>query len=246
MARITLDIVKGEMKNVGWKVVSEEYTNLKTNMKFRCPEGHLVETTWEKMRSRQNCPICQQNVKIKISDISASRKTEEKRVLALDQASYDTGWSVYDGTTLVAYGLFQTHKKESILRVLEVCDWLASMIYNWKPDFVGIEDIQYNPKGEIGGVGNHNTFKLLGQLMGALMLTIIRAKKDSDNVNNKVWKSHCGVKGRTRMQQKASAQGLVKKWYDITVPEDVSDAICIGRYFAETRASQEKAGIGDY
>lgn len=248
MARITIETVDEGLKGTGWSRVSQEYKNLKTPMQFHCPEGHLVEVTWEKMRRKQTCPVCTANLKVHIQDIGAiKKKTGARRVLAIDQASYNTGWSVYDEGELVGYGIFTTRKNESLLRIVDVCDWLNSMIDGWEPDLVGIEDIQYNPRGEFGGgVGNHNTFKLLGQLMGAIMLTVARMKVDVKPVNNKVWKAHCKIKGATRAQQKKNAQGKVKEWHDVTVEEDVSDAICIGKYFAETSKGEQKAGIGDF
>lgn len=248
MTRINIETIDETLKYTGWKRVTEQYKNLKTPMQFRCPEGHLVETTWEKLRRKQTCPVCLANFKVRIMNIDAKKKEEGvSRIIGIDQASYNTGWSIYDNSELVAYGVFTTSKNESLLRIVDVCDWLNSMIDRWKPNLVGIEDIQYNPRGEFGqGTGNHNTFKLLGQLMGAVMLTVARMKVEVASVNNKVWKAHCKIKGANRAQQKKSAQVRVKEWHDVMVEEDVSDAICIGKYFAETMKGEEKKGIGDF
>ena len=48
------------------------------------------------------------------------------------------------------------------------------------------------------------------------------------------WRTHCGVKGRTRSDKKRSMQNNVKEWFDITVSDDVADAIGIGKYIADT------------
>jgi hypothetical protein len=49
-----------------------------------------------------------------------------------------------------------------------------------------------------------------------------------------VWRQHCGVKGKSRVDKKRSMQNLVKKWYDVTVTDDESDAVGIGKFVAET------------
>lgn len=250
MARISLSTIEDTLKNTGWRCDSREYKNLKTPMQFRCPEGHLVENTWERLRRKLFCPTCATNVKLKIVDVQPKKKVGDFRVLALDQSSKKTGWSVYDDGVLVGYGLFETERLEPFERIEELCDWLNSMLVGWKPDLVGIEDIQYNPRSEYekDGISNHNTFKLLGQVMGAVIITILRHQIPVTEVHNKVWKGHCKIKGRSRADQKRSAQILVKKWHDITIGQDESDAICIGKYFAETikTVSDKKEGIGDF
>lgn len=49
------------------------------------------------------------------------------------------------------------------------------------------------------------------------------------------WRSHCGVRGKTRVDKKRSMQNIVKKEYDISVSDDEADAIGIGKYVAETQ-----------
>lgn len=46
------------------------------------------------------------------------------------------------------------------------------------------------------------------------------------------------MKGRSRVDKKRSTQLLIKQWYDITVGEDVADAIGIGRYMAKSVVKQ--------
>lgn len=60
MAKITLDQIKQEIEQEGWKVHSLEYKNLKTEMTFECPNGHQVFVPWEKLRTRRDCPVCKQ------------------------------------------------------------------------------------------------------------------------------------------------------------------------------------------
>ena len=64
------------------------------------------------------------------------------RVLALDDATSTTGWSVFDDNNLVSYGKVVMNNQDVIKRISGMRQWLLSAIRNWKPDVVGIEDIQ--------------------------------------------------------------------------------------------------------
>lgn len=240
MSKITLDQINKELELFGWSCLDSEYKNLQTPMTFKCNEGHIVETTWGKLRNKRVCPVCVSNVKKKITNIAAVPKTGEYRILALDQSSHRTGYSIYDGKALISYGVFESTKVDPLDRIVDLCAWLDNMIANWQPDEVGMEETQYQPNA-IG----HDVFKLLSQVMGALMITAARAKCKVNTVLIATWRHHCGVKGRYRADQKRSAQMLVKQWHDITVSDDESDAICIGKYFADTHMEVEKQVIGD-
>ena len=48
------------------------------------------------------------------------------------------------------------------------------------------------------------------------------------------WRSHCGVKGRSRVDKKRSMKELVKKWFDVQITDDEADAIGIGKYLSDT------------
>ena len=241
MAKIKLEDIKKECQQHGWECADTSYINLKTPMNFRCDEGHLVNCTWAELRGKFRCPVCTKNLKKKITNISATPKGEAYRILALDQSSRKTGYSIYDGTNLVAYGVYESTSDGLINRIKDVCDWLDSMIVMWQPDEVGLEETLYNQNFAQGrdGVANHDTFRLLTQVMGALIVTAARANCVVGIVKIATWRHHCGVKGRSRADQKRSAQMLVKKWHDISVTDDESDAICIGKYFADEQDNKK-------
>lgn len=248
MAKITLDTIKKTCEKVGWTCISPTYSNLKELMYFRCDEGHLVESPWGRLRDKFSCPVCKEALKQKIQKVEHRNKTDAFRVIGLDQSTHKTGYSIYDDKELIAHGVFTAVEGEPFDRIASLCDWLTSLITLWKPDLIGIEDIQYNPKRVSGfsEEGNHNTFKLLGQTMGAIIITSLRGKVPIKTVLIPTWRGHCGVRGNTRPDQKRSAQLLVKKWHDVSVTDDESDAICIGKYFADTNSKVLKQGIGEY
>ena len=51
-------IYKKECKELSWILLSNSYTNLNTEMKFRCPNGHEIITTYGRWRNTHKCPDC--------------------------------------------------------------------------------------------------------------------------------------------------------------------------------------------
>ena len=52
MARIRLEDIIEELSQDGWKVLSDTYKNLDTEMAFECSEGHSVYSTWKDKAKR--------------------------------------------------------------------------------------------------------------------------------------------------------------------------------------------------
>jgi len=151
------------------------------------------------------------------------------RVLALDDATGTTGYSILDGNNLIHYGKISMTETDPIQRITSVRQWLVSMLENWKPDIVAIEDIQLQQ----GKFENVKTFKVLAQLQGTLLVTLCENKVDYLVVPPATWRATCGIKSRTRADQKREAQKKVEEWYDIKATQDEADAICIGYHTAK-------------
>ena len=56
------------------------------------------------------------------------------------------------------------------------------------------------------------------------------------------WRSHCGVKGKTRVDKKRSMQNIVKKEFDVSVSDDEADAIGIGYAYTRTNLNRLEWG----
>jgi Holliday junction resolvasome RuvABC endonuclease subunit len=237
--KIHLKDIQKQLKEIGWEVISIEYKNLDTEMTFKCPEGHTVFSSWKKLRNNIECPICKQN-KYKEQKNEIIKKDKNKtRILALDQATRISGWSVYDNKELVRYGIFNTSLESEEERIEMVKMWLISMVDSWNPDFVALEDIQLQQLGGKQIVNSDNvvgvkTFKVLAHLQGVLINTLIELKIPYILCPTNTWRNHCKVKGRTKTDKKKSMQIIVKKTFDISVTNDESDAIGIGKYAADT------------
>ena len=234
MARITIEGIAQELAKDNWKILSTEYTNLSTEMCFECSEGHKVFTSWDKLRKKRECPVCKQNILKENKPVLIEKKKGENRILALDQATHITGWSVFDGSQLVKYGTFQTNTEDEVARFEEVKVWLISMIENWKPDIVAIEGMQYQQNFGV------TTFQTLARLQGILMNLCYELKIPCKICATNTWRAHCGVKGKQRNDKKRSMQLLVKEWFDISVSDDESDAIGIGKYAADAYKKQNE------
>lgn len=232
MARITLDTINEELAQSGWKCVSTEYKNLESELHFNCEEGHDVYASWKKIRTKRECPICKQNTLKKLVETVKPKPKGVKRVLALDQATHTTGWSIFDGATLVRYGTFNTEVKDETIRINAMKNWMLSMISNWNPDCVAIEGIQFQDESS-GQKVSVTVFQGLARLQGVLMDACYSVKTDFVICPTNTWRNHCGVKGRYRADKKRSMQLIAKKEYDITVTDDEADAIGIGKYAAD-------------
>lgn len=242
--KYTIAQIREEAAKEKWSLLSEEYKNLDSPLTFCCPEGHKVMTTYKKWRTKQSCPICEQNPYKNMncnSSIPIKAKGEH-RILAVDQSSHKNGACVFSGQKLIHYEAYESTKGDSLERMVDLSEWLTSLIKNWEVDVVGFEDTQYNANFGTG----HNIFKLLSQVMGALMLTAARQKVKVETVMVATWRHHSGVKGNKRADQKRSAQLLVKKLYDISVVDDISDAILIGKYFSDKYKEDGQVVIGEW
>lgn len=232
MARITLDTINEELAPTGWRCVSSEYKNLESELQFQCDEGHEVYAPWKKIRTKRECPICKNNKFKKLVESVKPKIRGEKRILALDQATHTTGWSIFDGNKLVRYGTFNTEIKDETARINAIKNWMLSMISNWDPDCVAIEGIQFQEESS-GQKMSVTVFQGLARLQGVLMEACYALKVDFVICPTNTWRNHCGVKGRYRADKKRSMQLIAKKWYDISLTDDEADAIGIGRYAAD-------------
>lgn len=235
MSKIKLEDIRKAAKEHEWNLISEEYKNLNTEMVFECNEKHRIHLPYKKIRDKWECPICQKNQLKKYTEVKPKPK-DTFRILALDQATKVSGYSIFDNQTLVAKGTFKTTLDDEIARDNAIKNWLISMVEGWQIDLIGLEDIQFQKfEGKEVGV---TTYKTLAHLQGILMETCFENNWDYVICAPATWRSYNKVKGRTRPDQKKSMQRITKELFDITVSEDEADAIGIGKYLAESRCKR--------
>ena len=229
LAKIQIDDIKSELSKDGWSLVSTEYHNLDEILEYTCNEGHHVFAPWKKIRTRRDCPICKENPLTHSSLKAIPKKKGDFRVLGLDQATRVSGFSIYDNKQLIKYGIFSAPDGlEEIARDHLIKEWLISIIKTFDIDYVGIEGIQYQEKMGV------TTFETLARLQGILMEACFDLGVPFKIAPTNTWRSHCGVKGRTRSDRKRSMRQLAKDWFDVSLTEDEADAVGIGRYISDT------------
>ena len=235
MSTINVYTVKNALEAEGWKLLSEEYKNLKSPLEMTCPAGHKQEQTFDQWRKHKICDACMAGDPYKVKKNKVPKKgTNVNRILALDAATSITGYSIYDDKVLVGYGTYKTSSTLSATeRINQVKNWLKAAIKEWQPDFIGLENIQLQKYGMKATDVQVKTFQTLANLQGVLLDIIFEAGVEHDTVYPSEWRSYCGVNDGDahRDAKKKAAQAKVKIWYDMDCTEDEADAICIGKYF---------------
>jgi len=228
VSKIKIDDIRKAAIEHNWILLSEEYKNLDSELIFRCNEGHKIYLPYKKVRDKWECPICKQNQYYNFSNEIMPKKKSVQRTIGLDQATHITGYSIFDDGELIYAGIFEAEAEDEISRDIEIKNWVIQLIQNWKPDIIAMEGIQLQQfNNKTIGV---TTYQTLARLQGILMATCHEQKIEYVVVPPATWRAHCQVKGRTRADRKRSMQMKVKEWFDITVSDDVADAIGIGKY----------------
>ena len=233
-SRIKIEDIQKEIAQYGWKLISDKYENLDSELIFKCAEGHTIYAPWRKLRTKCECPICKKNQQNWNYQQIKPKNKNTYRILAVDQATYNSGFSIFDGNELLRYGIHSTTAPTEEARISEIKNWFIQMLLNWAPDEIILEDIQLQDES-VERDGNRNTmgvtvFKSLAHLQGVLINVAFEQKIPCKTVLSTVWRKEMGVKGKTRTDKKKSAQLLIKQIYDVNVSNDEADAICIGHY----------------
>lgn len=161
---------------------------------------------------RRECPFCKDNPYKEIKLEAIPKKKGSFRVLGLDQATKRSGFSIFEDKKLIKYGYFDAPENtDEIARDHRIKEWMMSIISTFEIDFVGIEGIQYEQNYGV------TTFQTLARLQGILMETCFARGISFEICPTNTWRAHCGVKGRSRSDRKASMKNLVKQWYDVSV-----------------------------
>lgn len=77
-----------ELHAEGYKLISTEYVNAKSELSFKCPEEHIFPMNWNSFQQGQRCPIC-----------SGNKITKENCIATTDPWMIDLGMSREDAET---------------------------------------------------------------------------------------------------------------------------------------------------
>lgn len=152
------------------------------------------------------------------------------KLLALDQSSRITGFSIWEDDELVKSGTIDIGSISDLgERLNHLRNWVINLIEDNDIDYFAFEDIQLQ-----GNVANNvKTFKTLAEVFGVMHELSVNLQIPYEAVLASSWKSSLGIKGRNRAEQKRNAQTFVLNKYNLKVTQDEADAICIGAYIAK-------------
>lgn len=150
------------------------------------------------------------------------------RIIAFDQSTKITGYSVWDDKELIAHGIVSSDVNENdyIKRIKKTSELVEQLINRYKPDYANIEGVQYQK--------NLNTYHQLSCNQGSIMKILFDKGIEFSITPVNTWRSFNNIKGNEkREKQKEAAIALVEKIYGIQATDDECEAILIGRYITE-------------
>lgn len=156
-------------------------------------------------------------------------------ILAFDQATRTSGWSVFRDKDLIAHGTFTFTDNNLGLRLWKIRQKVEELYMKYLPDKIIYEDIQLQQ----GAVNNVVTFKSLAEVFGIIYEYSTELGVDNEAVLAGVWRKGLGIAGNRRDTQKSNAKKWVLDNFGIKVVEDEADAICIGAYAAGIRSKKQ-------
>lgn len=146
-----------------------------------------------------------------------------KIILALDQATRDSGWSVFDNGKLIDFGHWSFSDDDVAMRINRLCQEIEKKIDEYEPNLVAIENIQLQQNIEM--------FQKLAWVQGALMCTCITKNVPYQLIRPSEWRAICDFlkeNDKHRDNQKKIAQEWVLTTFQKKCTQDEADAICIG------------------
>lgn len=157
-------------------------------------------------------------------------------ILAFDQASRTSGWSVFEDKELINHGTFTFTDSNLGLRLWKIRQKVIELVNKYDPDRIIYEDIQLQQ----GPINNVETFKTLAEVFGIIYEYATEIGKPNEAILSGTWRKGLGIAGRRRDEQKANAQKWVLDNCGVRVVEDEADAICIGAYAAGVRGKKQQ------
>lgn len=147
-------------------------------------------------------------------------------ILALDQSTRISGWSVFENKELKDFGHWTETSDQIGKRILNISNHIKDLINKYDPDLVVFENIQLQNRNV--GV---DTFQKLAWVQGAIISVLEEWDVEYKIIYASEWRKSCDfLKGndKHRNEQKKIAQQWVKDTYNLKCTQDEADAICIG------------------
>ena len=156
-------------------------------------------------------------------------------ILAFDQATKCSGWSVYRDKELIAHGTFTFTDSNLGLRLWKIRQKVEELYRKYLPDKIVYEDIQLQQDA----INNVATFKALAEVFGIIYEYATELGLPNEAILAGTWRKGLGIAGVKREERKANTQKWVRDNCGISISEDEADAIAIGAYAAGIRSKKQ-------
>lgn len=146
--------------------------------------------------------------------------------LALDQATKNSGYAIFEDDKLIKYGIIQTPEIDLADRMVWFRKKIINILEEYNVDEVIVEDVHLDVRK------NPSTFKILAEWLGALLELLAELKYPTEVVLPSTWRSTLKINSgsQERKAQKRRALEYVVTHYNLNCTEDEADAICIGAH----------------
>ncbi len=161
---------------------------------------------------------------MRLQNALADLEVPVSNILALDQASKTSGYSIFKDGKLHTYGKFTFEDADLGERLCKIKNKILELINEYDIDELIFEDIQL----QNNVTQNVQTFKILAEVYGLIDQMASELKIPHRSYLASSWKSQLGIKGKDRAEQKRNAQKYVMSTYGVKCTQDEADAICIG------------------
>lgn len=154
------------------------------------------------------------------------------KLLALDQSSKVTGYTVLDNDKIIKVGHFECTGDDVGDRLCQFRKKVISLIEEYGIEEIAFEDIQLqdvNGNKETG----IKTFKILAEVFGVMHELCSEIKMPYTAILPIKWKAHFKIAGKGRTQEKKMSQAYVEKVYGVWCTEDEADSLCIALYYRD-------------
>ncbi len=153
------------------------------------------------------------------------------KILSLDASTKSTGFAVFNETKLETYGCLTASSTDLVKRISKIITELEQVLSQNTIDKIILEEVRPEQ-----GLQNLKTHKALMYLQAAIVFLVHERFNtiEIEYVYPNEWRKACGIKtgsGVRRETLKPKDIQFVKDNYNITVNDDIADAIGIGHAY---------------
>lgn len=152
------------------------------------------------------------------------------KVMALDASSKSTGVAIFDDKKLIYYDCFTASSSDNIKRIQKITNDINDLLNKYNVNKIIMEEVI----PEQGFRMQTHRILMWVQAAIAFMVHDNHPKTTIEYINASSWRATCGIKvggGIKREELKTEDIKFVERNYNISVNDDIADAIGIGHAY---------------